>query len=231
MAGLHGAGPHGAGRDGGLGRRAGLGPGLGEDGAGRKGDGGGEGQEKSGDHDIDTTRDLRPRLWPGTGGAGSRTRIQTQVRLDNRAHGRMIKFGVLNEGFAPVTVSFDDLDVGQVLTLGAVAIDRRALESFCSVFAPEWNLDDGAPDAMVYAIWSRLESETSKDWLQTKRLAVDALRWVRNPPVGELLRGRMTVLGKDPVGEGKGILIAQHDLLDEAGRLVFSCLTRSVFAR
>ncbi len=143
----------------------------------------------------------------------------------------MIKFGVLNEGFAPVTVSFDDLDVGQVLTLGAVAIDRRALESFCSVFAPEWNLDDGAPDAMVYAIWSRLESETSKDWLQTKRLAVDALRWVRNPPVGELLRGRMTVLGKDPVGEGKGILIAQHDLLDEAGRLVFSCLTRSVFAR
>ena len=45
------------------------------------------------------------------------------------------------------------------------------------------------------------------------------------------LRGRMTVMGKDPVGEGKGIVIAQHDLLDEAGRLVFSCLTRSIFAR
>ena len=40
----------------------------------------------------------------------------------------------------------------------------------------------------------------------------------------------MTVMAKDPVGEGKGIVIAQHDLLDEAGRLVFSCLTRSVFA-
>ena len=48
---------------------------------------------------------------------------------------------------------------------------------------------------------------------------------------GELLRGRMTVMGKDPVGDEKGIIIAQHDLLDEAGRLVFSCLTRSVFAR
>ena len=47
---------------------------------------------------------------------------------------------------------------------------------------------------------------------QTKRLAVDALRWARNPPVGELLRGRMTIMGKDPVGEGKGIVIAQHDL-------------------
>ena len=41
----------------------------------------------------------------------------------------------------------------------------------------------------------------------------------------------MTVMGKDPVGDGKGIVIAQHDLLDEAGRLVFSCLTRSVYAR
>ena len=40
----------------------------------------------------------------------------------------------------------------------------------------------------------------------------------------------MTVLAKDPVGPDKGIVIAQHDLLDEAGRLVFSCLTRSVFA-
>jgi acyl dehydratase len=54
---------------------------------------------------------------------------------------------------------------------------------------------------------------------------------VRNPPAGELLRGRMTVMAKDPVGEGKGIVICQHDLLDEAGRLVFSCLTRGVFAR
>ena len=63
------------------------------------------------------------------------------------------------------------------------------------------------------------------------RLGVYALRWARNPPAGESLRGRMTVMGKDPVGDGKGIIIAQHDLLDEAGRLVFSCLTRSVFAR
>jgi hypothetical protein len=27
------------------------------------------------------------------------------------------------------------------------------------------------------------------------------------------------------------VVIAQHDVLDEAGRLVFSCLTRSVFQR
>jgi hypothetical protein len=41
----------------------------------------------------------------------------------------------------------------------------------------------------------------------------------------------MTIMGKDAVGETKGIVIAQHDLLDEAGRLVFSCLARSVHPR
>jgi len=130
-----------------------------------------------------------------------------------------------------VTVCFDELLIGQVLPLGVIVLDRRALESFCELFAPDWDPEQGAPDAMVYALWARLEAEAAKDWSQTKRLAVDALRWARNPPVGELLRGRMTIMGKDKVGEGKGIAIAQHDLLDEQGRLVFSCLTRSVFAR
>ena len=130
-----------------------------------------------------------------------------------------------------MALGFDDLEIGQVISLGAIALDRRAMESFCSTFAPDWDAMNGAPDAMVYAIWSRLEADASRDWLGHKRLAVDALRWVRNPPAGELLRGRMTVMGKDPVGEAKGVVIAQHDLLDEAGRLVFSCLTRSVAPR
>ena len=126
---------------------------------------------------------------------------------------------------------FDDIEIGQVVSLGEVRVDARALDAFIEAFAPDWDVSRGAPDAMIYAIWSRLDQEASAQWPQTKRLGVDALRWMRNPPVGELLRGRMTVMGKDPVGEGKGIVIAQHDLLDEDGRLVFSCLTRSVFAR
>jgi hypothetical protein len=128
-------------------------------------------------------------------------------------------------------MTFDELEIGQVISLGAIALDRRAVEGFCSLFAPDWDAMNGAPDAMVYAIWSRLEADAGKTLPQAKRLAVDALRWVRNPPAGELLRGRMTVMGLDPVGETKGVVIAQHDLLDEAGRLVFSCLTRSVMGR
>lgn len=126
---------------------------------------------------------------------------------------------------------FEDLFIGQVVSLGATAVDIQGIQEFCKRFAPTWDPLKGAPEAMVYALWSRLEDEATQEWGDCKRLAVDALRWMRNPPGGELLRGRMTIMGLDPVGEGKGVVIAQHDLLDEAGRLVFSCLTRSVFAR
>jgi hypothetical protein len=125
---------------------------------------------------------------------------------------------------------FQEIEIGRVVSLGAAGLAPKAVEAFCDAFAPGWDLSLGAPDAMIYTIWSKLDMEASSSWPQTKRLAVDALRWARNPPAGELLRGRMTVMGKDPVGDDKGIVIAQHDLLDEAGRLVFSCLTRSVFA-
>ncbi|MDZ4364540.1 acyl dehydratase [Brevundimonas sp.] len=131
----------------------------------------------------------------------------------------------------PLHVHYEDLDVGQVISLGAVAVDQAAMDLFIERFAPGWDAAYGAPDAMVYALWSRLAAEKSAGWAQTKVLAVDGLRFMRNPPAGELVRGRLTVMGKDPVGDEKGIMIAQHDLLDEGGRLIFSCLTRAVFAR
>ena len=126
---------------------------------------------------------------------------------------------------------FDDIEIGQVVSLGATAVDADALEAFCRSFAPGWDVDGGVPDALLFTLWAKLEADAGADWPQTKRLGVDGVRWVRNPPAGELLRGRMTVLAKDPVGDAKGLVIAQHDLLDEAGRLVFSCMTRSLFAR
>ena len=127
--------------------------------------------------------------------------------------------------------AFDDLWIGQGASLGAGVISETELDAFCKTYAPGWDKAEGVPDALIFVLWSRLEGEASSNWPQTKRLAVDALRWSRNPPPGELLRGRMTVMGKDAVGDTKGVVIAQHDLLDEAGRLVFSCLTRSVFQR
>jgi acyl dehydratase len=110
-------------------------------------------------------------------------------------------------------------------------VDPASLDLFVERFLPGWDASYGAPDAMVYALWSRLFADRAAGWAQSKVLAVDGLRYLRNPPAGELMRGRMTVMGKDPVGDEKGIVIAQHDLLDESGRLVFSCLTRALLTR
>lgn len=130
-----------------------------------------------------------------------------------------------------LNIHFEDLSVGQVVPLGACAVDEEALEIFSARFAPGWDISYGAPDALVYTLWSRLSVDKVTNWAGFKYLAVDGLKYVRNPPAGELLRGRLTIMGKDPVGDDKGIVIAQHDLLDEAGRLVFSCLTRSLISR
>ena len=131
----------------------------------------------------------------------------------------------------PLHVHFEDIEIGQVIPLGACAVDAGAMDVFVERFAPGWDVAYGAPDALVYALWSRLSAEKAGHWAGTKTLAVDGLRFLRNPPPGELLRGRMTIMGKDPVGDERGIVIAQQDLLDEAGRLVFSCLTRALVAR
>jgi hypothetical protein len=129
-----------------------------------------------------------------------------------------------------VPAHFEDIEVGQVVALGSMPLSETMMESFNATFARDRDLSEGASEALIYTVWSSLDAAASADWPQTKRLAVDALRWGRIPPAGDTLRGRMTVMGKDAVGAGKGIVFAQHDLLDQAGRLVFSCLTRSLFA-
>jgi len=131
----------------------------------------------------------------------------------------------------PLHVHFEDLEIGQVIPLGACAVDAAALDLFAERFQPGWDVAYGAPEAMVYALWSRLAADRTSGWACAKTLAVDGLRFLRSPPAGELLRGRLTIMGKDPVGDEKGVVIAQQDLLDEAGRLVFSCLTRALIAR
>lgn len=130
-----------------------------------------------------------------------------------------------------LNIHFEQIEVGQVVSLGVIAVDGTSLALYVERFLPGWDDSYGAPDGMLYALWSRLSFEACSRWAGFKMLAVDGVRYLRNPPAGELLRGRVTIMGKDPVGDNKGVVIAQQDLLDEAGRLVFSCLTRSLVAR
>lgn len=130
-----------------------------------------------------------------------------------------------------MNIHFEQIEVGQVHSLGVVAVDPTSLQMFVERFLPGWDDSYGAPDGMVYVLWSRLCHDGCSRWAGFKMLAVDGVRYLRNPPAGELLRGRITIMGKDPVGDTKGVVIAQQDLLDEAGKLVFSCLTRSLVTR
>ena len=59
----------------------------------------------------------------------------------------------------PLSAHFEDIEVGQVIPLGACAVDGEALEVFAERFAPGWDVAYGAPDALVYALWSRLAAE------------------------------------------------------------------------
>lgn len=130
-----------------------------------------------------------------------------------------------------LSIHFEELEIGQVIAMGVCAIDETGLGLYSERFLPGWDTAYGAPDPMLYTLWSRLFGDVSSQWAGFKVLAVDGVRFLRNPPAGELLRGRLTIVGKDPVGDTKGVIMTQQDLLDEAGRLVFSCMTRGLVAR
>ena len=57
--------------------------------------------------------------------------------------------------------AFDDIEIGQVVHFGAAAVDEAALAAFIAAFAPGWSAERGAPDAMVFALWSRLDEEAA----------------------------------------------------------------------
>jgi hypothetical protein len=42
---------------------------------------------------------------------------------------------------------------------------------------------------------------------------------------------RLTFVSKQPVSDDRGILIASHDVLDQAGEMVMALMTRTVMAR
>ncbi|MDP9103560.1 MAG: hypothetical protein M3N05_06090, partial [Pseudomonadota bacterium] len=67
---------------------------------------------------------------------------------------------------------FDEIEVGQVASLGVVPVDEAGLKAFCAAFAPGWDVDGGAPDALVFALWAKLDGEAAANWPQTKRLGV-----------------------------------------------------------
>ncbi|MDZ4775288.1 MAG: acyl dehydratase [Alphaproteobacteria bacterium] len=134
---------------------------------------------------------------------------------------------------------FDDIPVGYVHQFGAAKVDADDLALFQERFAPYLPLKaDGDPSdsppaaqAHVFALWSRMLWEETKDWPVLARLGQDAVRWYKTAHAGDVLTMKITFMSKQPINENRGILITQHDVLNQSGELVMTLMTRTVMAR
>ena len=135
---------------------------------------------------------------------------------------------------------FDDIPVGYTHVFGMAAVDGGDIALFSERFAPHLPLNPEAKTPMptppaaqahVYALWSRMLWDETKDWPVLSRLGQDALRWYKTAHAGDTLSIRLTFMSKQEIGDDRGILIAQHDVLNQHGELVMSLMTRAVVGR
>jgi hypothetical protein len=141
---------------------------------------------------------------------------------------------------APQSWAFDDISVGYTHTFGAAAVLADDIAVFTERFAPHLPLNPEtkgashsppAPQAHVYALWSRMLWDETRAWPVLARLGQDALRWYKTAHAGDTLSIRLTFVSKQPIGDDRGILIAQHDVLNQNGELVMSLMTRTMVGR
>lgn len=134
---------------------------------------------------------------------------------------------------------FDDIPLGYVHVFGAATVSAEDLRLFHERFAPHLPLradavaepNPPAAQAHIYALWSRMLWEETKDWPVLARLGQDALRWYKTAHAGDVLSVRLTFVSKQPVSADRGILIASHEVLDQTGEMVMALMTRTVMAR
>lgn len=134
---------------------------------------------------------------------------------------------------------FDDIPLGYVHVFGAAPVTGEDIRLFHDRFAPHLPLRADAPagasqpaaQAHIYALWSRMLWDETKDWPVLARLGQDALRWFKSAHEGDVLSVRLTFVSKQAVSDDRGILIASHDVLDQSGELVMALMTRTVMAR
>ena len=128
--------------------------------------------------------------------------------------------------------SFDDIPQGYIHVFGAYALTADEVERFKATFAPGTTATaDEADQTHIFAVWSRMFWEETRDWPVLARLGTDALRWLTPAKIGDVLQVRMECVAKEPVSDERGILIAKHEVLNQDGGLVMSVITRTALKR
>lgn len=134
---------------------------------------------------------------------------------------------------------FDDIPLGYIHVFGDAAVTGEDIALFHERFSPHLPLTSEkagenakpAAQAHVYALWSRMLWEETKEWPVIARLGQDAMRWYKTANAGDVLSVRLEFLSKQEVGADRGIVITNHEVLNQKGELVMALMTRTVMAR
>jgi acyl dehydratase len=135
---------------------------------------------------------------------------------------------------------FDDIRVGVVRKFGGIDVRAGDIVLFVERFAPHLPLratqgavapsarGPAAPQALLYGLWTRMLWEETGTWPVRARLGQDALRWYKTAHAGDTLSVKLCFVAKDDVAIDHGLLIAQHDVMNQEGELIFSIMTRTL---
>ena len=136
---------------------------------------------------------------------------------------------------------FDEITTGDTHAFGSAKLTTDDIEIFHDRFAPHLPREPRAQDlsergrpaaqAHIYALWARMLFEETDPWPIFARLGQDAIRHYKSAYAGDELTVRLTLMTKDEVGHDRGIIVTQHDVLNQDGELVMSLLTRTVLGK
>jgi acyl dehydratase len=136
---------------------------------------------------------------------------------------------------------FEDIIVGRTYEFGAALVTAEDIALFHERFAPhlptkpaEKGLEGRGPrtaESHVYALWRRMLFDETRTWPILQRLGQDALRYYKAVYAGDALSVRLTFLSTEDLGSDRGILLANHDVLDQDGLMVMSVITRTMMAK
>jgi acyl dehydratase len=136
---------------------------------------------------------------------------------------------------------FEDLLVGHAYTFGTAEVTATDITNFAVNFSPYLPLrpaetprkqSEAAPQALVYALWTRMLHTETSAWPVKARLGQDALRWYSTAHAGDKLSVSLTFVAKEDTGPNYGLVIASHEIMTEDGDLILTLMTRTlVFKR
>jgi acyl dehydratase len=136
---------------------------------------------------------------------------------------------------------FEDIIIGRTYEFGAALVTADDIALFHERFAPhlpmkpaEPGLENRGPRAAeshVYALWRRMLFDETRQWPIIQRLGQDALRYYKAAYAGDALSVKLTFLSTEDLGSDRGILLANHDVIDAEGLIVMSVMTRTMMAK